>query len=201
VDTPPDGPEVLCASDDFHHHAITARLWPTTYQTPPAMITDNGSQLFVALGTSTTAAYSGVQTKSYNFGDMRTVIEVDNVPGANGATVEIAWRSTTNSDRLHMYVDGATLYFGQVTTTGPDDLGAPYDPIAMKFWQLRHDLSAVDVAFDTSADGQTWTTLRRIYPAISLSSVYIEIQAGTYKSVATPGFAALDNFAMIGICN
>ncbi len=201
IDAPLDGPEVTCLTDNFDHPAIDTTVWPHMYTNAPSTIADSGSQLVATLGTSSINAYAGVYTDARNFAAMRTLVEVVQIPGAPGATVELAWRDPTSLDRVQIYVDGTTLWLGQTNSTGPDVIAKPYDRATMLYWQLRHDLAAGDVALETSADGQTWVTQRRLFPAISLASVAVELQAGPSQSVASPGGAAFDNFAMIGACN
>ncbi|MGE5184429.1 MAG: hypothetical protein ACM31C_20305 [Acidobacteriota bacterium] len=201
IDAPLDGPELLCLSDNFDHASIDTTVWPHMYSNAPSIIADNGAQLVGTLGTTSTNAYAGVYTNAHDFAAMRTLVEVVQIPAGPGATAELAWRDPMSLDRIQMYVDGSMLWVGQTNGTGPDVIGKPYDRATMLYWQLRHDLGAGDVAFQTSADGQTWVTQRRLFPVISLASVAVELQAGTYTSVAAPGTAAFDNFAMIGACN
>jgi len=203
-DTPPDGlpdapAEVLCSGDDFNHSPIDVTVWPTVFNNAPSSVVDDGAQLVFTLGSNAPAKYSGVITDYRDFSHMRTVIEVDQVPGMVGATVELAWRNM-NGDRLDIYVDGNSIFFGQMTGSGPDEFGTTYDPTQMRWWQIRHDAGAVDVAFDTSPDGVTWTKQHSLFPSVSLVNVAVLLQAGTYNSLGSPGGARLDNFAMIGTC-
>jgi hypothetical protein len=206
ADAPPDAPpdaasEVLCMGDDFNHSQIDPTLWKNVYSNAPSSISDDGATLLVLLGSNAPGDYSGVGTAPYNFSHMRTVIEVDQIPGQTGATAELSWSNGTN-DRLDIYADGNTLYFGQILSTLSDEQTLPYDSTQMRWWQIRHDRDAIQVAFDVSPDGSSWTTLRTVFPSasISLATITVQLQAGTYQLVPSPGNARFDNFAMIGTC-
>jgi hypothetical protein len=206
VDVPPDVPpdaasEVTCASDDFNHTQIDATLWKTVYSTPPSSIRDDGAQLVVTLGANTQGAYAGVITAPYNFSHMRTVVELVQIPGQMNATAELSWSNGT-MDRLDIHVDGTMLYYGQILSTGRDEQTVTYDPAQMRWWQIRHDRDAIQVAFDVSPDGSSWTNLGTAFPSASimLTSITVALQAGTYLPVGSPGPARFDNFAMIGTC-
>lgn len=201
LDAPLDGPDVQCLSDNFDHPSIDVNVWPNFYNTAPSFVSDDGSQLVVMLGTASGNAYAGVITSPYNFAAMRTQVEVVQIPAAPGATIELAWRDPASQDRLHIYVDGSHIYFGQIVGSGPTDFGVLYDAAAMRFWQIRHELGAATVSFETSPDGRTWTVQHSLFPPISLASIVVELQAGTYTSLMSPGTGKFDNFAMYGACN
>jgi len=205
-DMPPDMPidaasEVLCRGDDFNATQIDATLWKTVYNNARS-ITDDGAQLVVMLSSNTPGAYSGVGTGTYDFSHMRTVIEVDQVPGQMGATAELSWSNGT-MDRLDIHVDGTMLYFGQILSTGRDEQTVSYDATTMRWWQIRHERDAIQVAFDVSPNGSDWTNLGTAFPSASivLTGIIVQLQAGTYQPVTSPGRARFDNFAMIGTCN
>jgi hypothetical protein len=51
--------------------------------------------------------------------------------------------------------------------------------------------------WETSADGQTWETLRKTPPRIPLTGLRVYLGAGTYLSETDPGTAAFDNFRLV----
>ncbi len=198
-DAPPPDVLSICVEDDFSSSTIDPNKW-NPYADVPASIDQVNGQLVVTLGTTSAIAYAGViATQQFDLTDMRTELEVDLVPSASMANAELSWVLDAQDD-LTIYTDGAVLNFEQQVAGQRDTLPIKYDAALHKYWRLRHDRGAAEVALETSADRQTWFTNRTIVPAFSLAALSVEINAGTYASIQAPGQAKFDNFVMAGTC-
>ena len=103
-------------------------------------------------------------------GTVQTYISV--IAPATGDKVEI-WRAGPN---IGMYEKT-----GGVVTS---NTYVPYDEAAMRWWRIRDD--GGDVLWETSPDGETWTTLRRKQLAIERSGVAVQLGCGYWGSETNP---------------
>jgi hypothetical protein len=73
---------------------------------------------------------------------------------------------------------------------------ASYDPALHRWLRLREAYGTL--YYETSPDGNTWTTLFGHADPIDLSSVYLQLLAASYQTTMTPGMAIFDNFNVQG---
>jgi hypothetical protein len=72
----------------------------------------------------------------------------------------------------------------------------PYDSENHRWWRLRE--SAGVLHWEVSAHGLVWTTLVSKPAPISLTGVYLHLQAGTFDKVPAPGLAIFESFNALG---
>ena len=99
---------------------------------------------------------------------------------------------------LLMTQEAGKLYF-QVTTNKTKDLTwAVYSLSGHRFWKIgitKGKTSGTGLAvFAISGDGHNWAVLRLVDFGFSPEKLFIELSAGTWGPVATPGKAIFDNF-------
>jgi len=70
-----------------------------------------------------------------------------------------------------------------------------YDPIAHRFWAIRH--VGDDVGFETSVDGTHWSLWISVPKAFELSAAYVDLEAETNTTVTDPGAA---HFGRARVC-
>lgn len=73
---------------------------------------------------------------------------------------------------------------------------ASYDPALHRWLRLRE--ASGTLYYETSPDGDTWTTLFGHADPFDLSSVYLQLGAASYQTTMTPGMAIFDNFNVQG---
>jgi hypothetical protein len=122
-------------------------------------------------------------------------VEVLQVTNGTADTIfAVGW----NSDNWYGFVSESGKLFMQSKIRGlKSSTSIPYSVTQHRFWRLRHDASADELLWETSADGQVWTARRTLTPDSSLSNVRIYLGAGTYHPEASPGFAIFDNFRFV----
>jgi len=99
------------------------------------------------------------------------------------------------SDYVEFQLVGASLRMNVSTSAGTTQKASlTYDPIAHRYWRFQADASTI--AYQTSADGNTWTTRVTTQPPFTSTSVQMDIGAGFLSTGSTvtvtlPGVNAL----------
>src|SRR6185503_6307806 len=79
-----------------------------------------------------------------------------------------------------------------------DQTVIPFDGTANRFWRLRHDQSANQIYFETSANDSVWLTRKTVTPGFSLTSLKIDLLAGCYGTGnGSPGTVKYDNVKLL----
>jgi hypothetical protein len=102
-------------------------------------------------------------------------------------------------DRYRYSIQAGTLHAQELLNgTLTDHLIGGYDHQGQRYLRIRHDSQSNAVLWDASADRQTWTCVYGcsygVVNMIDLTAARIEIVAGTYTAVTSPGVAILDDF-------
>ncbi len=117
------------------------------------------------------------------------LVQATNVSSTADTTFAVA------VDPAHWYrmtVENGVLYLG-ARNGAISSTSVPYDPAQHRHLRIRHDCVADSVSFETSPDGTTWTPRRTIPRKVDLRAAYVELEAGTFQSEASPGTAIFDN--------
>src|SRR5882762_286321 len=77
-----------------------------------------------------------------------------------------------------------------------------FDATAHHYWRIRHNATANTINFETSADGNTWTTRKTAAVGFSLTSMRFYLYAGAWGTGnGAPGAAKYDNFQLLSSAN
>ena len=96
------------------------------------------------------------------------------------------------TDYIRTVKEGSHLYF-QYAVNGIKSFDhIPYDPAQHRWWRIRHDESSNLIYWETSPDSVTWTEHMRWTPTIKLTTVMLEMSAGSWD-VDAYGTAVFDN--------
>ncbi len=104
-----------------------------------------------------------------------------------------------DSQNYYLISAGATSILFRSMVGGVNDQSVlTYDPNLYRHWRVRHDQSSNAVSFETSADGDAWTTRKTATAAFSLTAVKFYLMAGAWGTGnGNPGAAKYDNFQFI----
>lgn len=72
----------------------------------------------------------------------------------------------------------------------------PYDPVAHRWFRIRHVTADDTIRWELSPDGQHWTEYARDKRRFDISRVKMEIYGGTYMPVESPGMAMFNHFSL-----
>jgi hypothetical protein len=189
-------------ADDFDNGARDAWWTPGTLSTPASVfdanvaVAEQGGRLKITpLANAGGQHYNGyVSSSGWNLTDAAASVEV--VQAADGAARTIFTLAADANNRFRFLASAGRLAFqtqaGGVETS-PD---IAHDAAGQRFWRLRHERRSDQVFFETSGDGAAWVTRRALARPFALTSLLVELNAGTASSVAAPGAALFDNFRM-----
>ena len=140
--------------------------------------------------------YNGyLSLATWNLTNARAAVEV--VQTASGGTTNSVLALCIDSRNFLMIsTESGSLRFEQVVNGARSATAVTYNAAQHRFWRIRHDAIADSMIFETSIDGQTWTVRRTVARQLSISALTVEISAGTWQSVASPGTAFFDNFIL-----
>jgi chitodextrinase len=124
-------------------------------------------------------------------------VSVEVVQVAGGGTTDTQMALCVDAQNFYMMlVEGGQLYFEQVVGRVRSSTSVAYSATAHRFWRIRHDAAGDTMVFETSADRVTWTTQRSVARQLAITALKVELSAGTWQAVSTPGTAIFDSFRL-----
>jgi regulation of enolase protein 1 (concanavalin A-like superfamily) len=195
-------------ADNFNDNSMDQSKWtfgtiqgaiytgPSAWD-PTVPVLESNQRLVISPRANVTGDhYNGyVSAATWNFTNARAAVEV----------VQIASGGTTNTelalcvDRLNFLMistESGILRFEQVVNGTRSATSTAYNAAQHRFWRIRHDLASDAVHFETSVDGVTWTIRRSVTRQLPITAMKIEISAGTWQGLSSPGTAIFDNFTL-----
>ena len=113
---------------------------------------------------------------------------------ANGDADTYLAVAKDSANFLLLVVESGALHVDHVVGRNRSFSNHTFSP-SQQYWRIRNT-TGTTIAFETSADGSAWQTLRTVNAGFPLTSVRAEIGAGTWKTESAPGMAVFDNFAV-----
>ena len=92
--------------------------------------------------------------------------------------------------------ENGNLFFQALVDGVMSETFIPYVNATHRWWRIRHESTPNQIVYETSTDGSSWTERRRIASTVAVTTLSLEVSAGTYSSVTTPGFAIFDNVTL-----
>jgi hypothetical protein len=125
----------------------------------------------------------------------------------SSASVEVAQVATASADTIFSLVkdtnnwfrfvaQGSTLFFQSKVGGVKSSATVPYSSVQHRFWRFRHDSTNNLIIWETSSDRRAWHVQHASTAEFDIDAVYVELNAGTYKAVSSPGVAVFDNFQL-----
>lgn len=196
-------------TDDFTTAGMDAALWvaqsnaATASTDPLVTLSEPGG----ANGTLTITPRSSFST-SFAYNGYRSVASYDMTNGAVAAEVtQVTSNDLGAQTILSMGINDANYYeiihnltnlemnawIGDVQ----NQLTTPYNATTHRWWQVRHVSSDNTIRWETSTDGLNWTERRRLANTLTMTSMRVGAEAGTWQAVTTPGVAIFDNLRVV----
>lgn len=189
-------------TDDFDDNARGARWKLGTLNTPASVfdtnvtVAEQGGRLEVTpLVDADGSHFNGyVSVSGWNLTDAHASVEVAQSTG--GAAQTFFTLAADANNWFRFLVEAGRLNFQTRVGGALISPGVTHDPTGHRFWRLRHDTRDDRIVFETSGDGSTWVERRAVARPFAVTSLTIELGAGTSASVSSPGAAVFDNFRM-----
>lgn len=139
---------------------------------------------------------------TYNFTGAHSYVELVQAPSAATDAQAMLNVGVSGGAYYSIRVSGGNLSaIKRIGTTTTTFFSIPYDPVAHRFLRIRHNATNNKVVFDTapSIGGSPGAWVQRYTETwnstITLTSLSMEMKAGTFKAEANPpGKAIFDNF-------
>ena len=162
-------------------------------------MSEQSQQLRITVPGST-ASYNGVRSNS-SF-DMRGgTAQVEQVQAVSqGGWVEntLVLESQAANAYFLINVGAGSIMFRSSLNDVFDQLVIPYDSVAHRFWRIRHNQSTSSASFETSPNGNVWTSQKTATISFSVASMKFVLRAGAWGTGnATPGAAIYNDFQFI----
>lgn len=198
IPSPP--PPMNKLTDNFDDNSRDSTLWKygalDTFDTTVKVVESNGQlQINPLVNQSGDRYYGYVSVNPYNVTDCYAQVEVvQTALGPNTDTNLTLFLDNKNFFR--MVAEGSRLYTQSAVAGQKESYNNLYDPKAMRWWRIRHDAKTDKVSFEVSADGNAWTSMYVVLRKIDITQVKVELSAGTWGPVPSPGTAIFDNFTL-----
>jgi len=186
--------------DNFNDNSISALWTKATLETQNAAVTvlEQNQRIEVTPLASTAGLnYNALRTvATYDLSGAQVVVNVAQVAGGGSANTQLYLEIDANNYYGFVHEAG-TLYFKKRVASVNSSTNVAYNATTHAWWRIRHRTSDDHILWDTSTDGVTWTNRRDIARDLTVTSMKVELCAGTYESVGSPGVAHFDNFKLL----
>lgn len=179
----------------FNTTTLDTSVWsPFTGAGASLFYTTSGVQVvFPSSSTSSTDGDIGT-INTYDLTNSYVLLEIISVLSGSAADSTLSINLNANN-KLIFQVENGTLYAGILNAgSRTNPWSASFDSINHKWWRIRE--ASGYVYWETSADGNTWTTRYHVADPFSLTAISIDIAGTSYGVVANAGtfqFANLNN--------
>jgi hypothetical protein len=137
-----------------------------------------------------------VSTGTWNFTGALSSVEVVKVARPS-EYADTAFAVGVDSNNWFRFVhEHGQLYFQRKVGGAKTSTNVTYNPVAHRFWRLRHNTGTDQVVFETSPDGLAWVVRRTVARTISISAARFELCAGTFNWNDVADTAIFDNFVL-----
>jgi hypothetical protein len=148
--------------------------------------------------------YNGIRSaRAYDFTGAYSYVELVQAPSASTKADAMFTIGLDANNYYRIYVEeGILICQAKIGGVKRNLFTSAYDPVAHRFWRIRHDVATGNVVFETASGSpdvaaswvlrynERWDTA-----AVPLSSVLVELKAGTWQvETLTPGTVIFDTF-------
>ena len=203
--------ETTLLEDNFNDNSIDFSKWTPnnlfsgfTDPNVPTNETSQQMQMGSLLQGQPGSHYNGIRsTNTYDF--MGAYCYVELVQAAASATKADAMltlgRDVSNYYRIYVE-EGTIICQARIAGVKRNLFTAAYNPVAHRYWRIRHDQATGKVVFETAPDNSgapgSWTlrySEQWDTASVPLATIVFEIKAGTWQAEPlAPGVVIFDNF-------
>ncbi|HEY0019309.1 MAG TPA: vanadium-dependent haloperoxidase [Longimicrobium sp.] len=181
--------------DNFNDDTLDTGKWSAYGATNDRVREANGR--IEIRPSSGAAGYSGLAANTtYDLAGSEVRVEVvRTLRNATGCETYLSVGTDTNN-RFIITIAQEAIFFDQRIAGTPSTLDSlPYDRVAHRWIRIRERQGAL--YWETSPDGVDWTERARNGAPFAVGAVGVEIAAGCFQAVASPGLAVFDNLNVL----
>jgi len=175
---------LACVAQDVSTDAQDPARWTIVDPASPIPVEASASEIDITLPPPPVVGRNGIITvERYDLTAGTAEVELLSgdtwIDPASGYDVVLAIMLDAD-DYYALGIDGSDLFFDRRVNGVSDEGGLfpPFDPIGHAHWRLR--TSETEVAFETGADGISWTVQRRVAPIAPATNVTVGLGAERY---------------------
>lgn len=185
---------VASLQDNFNDNSTDTTKWPNAYSSSSSY-SETGGQLVITLANAIAGSnYAGYNTSpnTYDLTGNFAMVQIPTVP--SGANCQVLLKLDAGSgNTLYFQINNTTLAAVKVVASSQSNVATTtYNSTNHQWLRIRE--SGGTTFWDTSADGKVWTNFTSVANPITVTSLMVEISAGTFGSQASPGTCHFDNF-------
>jgi hypothetical protein len=175
-----------CVEEGF---VTLAAQW-TTFATPPMTSVAVDGTLSITLN-GAAHVHGGVDNPFRDYTGASVEVDVLSVPDAASETY-IDW--TRGDDWYSIAVDHNELSYGYSFGNQSNTIEIPYDAAKHRGFKMAHDPESNTIRMSVRNTLGEWTLLGTIPVTLPVTSLQVELAAGSYTQTASTGVARFDNF-------
>jgi hypothetical protein len=204
--------ETVLLEDDFSDNLLDFAKWTpdalfSGYTDPAVPVNEVAQRLQLGplVRGQSGSHYNGVRSlRAYDFTSGYCYVELVQGPDSTTKADAMFTIGKDVSNYYRIYIEeGALICQKRIAGVKATVFSTPYDPVAHRYWRIRHDQATGRVVFETAPQssagvpgswvirhGEAWAQV-----AVPLSAIIFEIKAGTWQSESVaPGSVVIDNF-------
>ncbi len=129
----------------------------------------------------------------FNMTDAVLSVQAVQVTGGSEYTDTSFALAVDTQNWYRFIVEGGALYFQTMVAGSKSGMTVAYNAAAQQYWRFRHSSASGQVFFETSVNGTSWTTQWQVSPAVPVTSLFVNLDAGTWGPDQNSGQAIFAN--------
>jgi hypothetical protein len=193
-------PRPTCfTGDNFNDDAIDLTKWQMPVPSPKVF--ERNQRLEILPITTSGYVYNGyISATPCNFTGVIATVEVLDTTGIiYGAETFMGMFPSQSNGTLEAIgtdVGGGGILFYYYKNGVRFGIVIGYDRVQHRFWRIRHNPQTDRIIWETSPDNIVWTARWDAPRPFPLTSMHVQLMAGTYLVLSNPGVARFDNFSL-----
>ncbi len=178
--------------DDFNDNALDSSKWVVAPANGVSVLEQN-RRLEITPPASATGYNGYYSAPTVNLTNGRASVEVvQSTAPVYGIETYFLLSDSATGNYLLFATGGGNFLFQDMTNGAMSRAVIPYSA-SYRFWRFRHDATADQIVWETSADGIIWVAQRRAARGFSITALQVELIAGKYTASTPASAAVFDN--------
>jgi hypothetical protein len=192
----PNPPSPVVLGDDFNDNSTNTSKW--TADIPAGMTVVEQNQRLEVTPPASAVGYGGYYSAAnYDLTESRATVELVQSTVQNYGIETYYYLNDNSNGNYFMFATGGGNFLQQSMVNGVmTRTNIPFDPAQHRFLRFQHYWEDDTVAWETSADGVTWVTRRRIPRPFAINSMQVRMLAGKYTATTPASTAIFDNLSV-----
>src|ERR1044072_9159508 len=167
-------------AENFDDNSLDNANWTLLNPGSATAVREISQQLQITLQPNTVGYFGVLSTPTFDLSDRTVQAEIVQ-PISQAGWTEQYFQIEKDSDNYYQISAGAGAFVMDAVTAGVRDRTiVTFNQAEFRFWRFRHNTTGNTLSFETSSNGQNWTTRKTVTVGFPLDSMYITLQAGAF---------------------